>query len=108
MPRKPLDDLIDEIYDAAVEPRLWDRVLIDIADLLSSTSGVLCWTDQGLHGVSYFGRLDREFSERHGVPIISESPWPPAVLRQPLGQIVMSDEILPTQKHAAHGGIGKR
>ena len=95
MPRKALDELIDEIYDAAVEPQLWDRVLIDIADMLSSTSGVLCWTDQSLHGVSYFGRLDREFSERHGVPIISESPWPPAVLRQPLGQVVMSDEILP-------------
>src|SRR5262245_35173955 len=38
MPRKPLDKLIDEIYDAAVEPQLWDRVLIDIADMLSSTT----------------------------------------------------------------------
>ena len=26
MPRKPLGKLIDEIYDAAVEPQLWDRV----------------------------------------------------------------------------------
>jgi DNA-binding CsgD family transcriptional regulator len=95
MPRTPSGQLIDEIYDAAVEPQLWDRVLIDIADMLSSTSGVLCWTDKSLHGVSYFGRLDYAFIECHGLPIISESPWPPAVLRLPVGQIVMSDEIMP-------------
>ena len=76
MLRAPSADLIDLIYDAAVEPQLWNRVLIEIADMLSSTSGVLCWTDQSLHGVNYFGRLDSEFNERHGVPIISESPWP--------------------------------
>jgi DNA-binding CsgD family transcriptional regulator len=95
MPRASFDQLIDLIYDAAVEPQLWDDVLTDIADMLSSTSGILCSTDQSRHGVCYFGRLDAEFNARHGVPIISESPWPPAVLRQPLGQIVLSDEILP-------------
>jgi DNA-binding NarL/FixJ family response regulator len=95
MLRAPSADLIDLIYDAAVEPQLWNRVLIEIADMLSSTSGVLCWADQSLHGVNYFGRLDSEFNERHGVPIISESPWPPAVLRLPVGQIIMSDAILP-------------
>jgi hypothetical protein len=30
MPRKPLDKLIDEIYDAAVEPQLWDREPIEL------------------------------------------------------------------------------
>jgi DNA-binding CsgD family transcriptional regulator len=95
MRRAPSDKLIDQIYDAAIEPQLWNRVLIEIADMLGSTSGVLCWTDQSFHSVSYFGRLDYEFNERHGFPIISESPWPPAVLRQPLGQIVMSDAIMP-------------
>jgi DNA-binding CsgD family transcriptional regulator len=60
MPRKPLDELIDDIYDAAVEPQLWDRVLIEIADMLSSTSGVVCCTDKSLHGVHYFGLLDYE------------------------------------------------
>jgi DNA-binding CsgD family transcriptional regulator len=95
MPRAPSANLIDLIYDAAVEPRLWDRVLIEIADLLTSTSCVLCWTDQSQHGVSYWGRLDGEFCERHGVPIIAESPWPPAVLRLPVGQIIMSDAIMP-------------
>jgi DNA-binding CsgD family transcriptional regulator len=97
MPRKPLDKLIDQIYDAAVEPQLWNRVLIEIADMLSSASGVLCcYADQSLQsGFHYFGRLDYEFNERHGFPIMSENPWPPAVLRQPVGQIVASDAILP-------------
>ncbi len=86
MPRAPSADLIDLIYDAAVEPRLWDRVLIEIADMLSSTTGILCRTDQSLHGASYFG-LDSEFCERHGVPTV--------VLRLPVGQMVMSDAIMP-------------
>ena len=81
--------------------------MIEIADMLSSTSGVLCWANQSFHGVSYFGRLDYEFNERRGFPIILESPWPPAVLRQPLGQIVLSDAIMPLANHAAQGGIGK-
>jgi hypothetical protein len=29
MPRAPSDQLIDLIYDAAVDPRLWDRVLVE-------------------------------------------------------------------------------
>ena len=95
MPRVPSANLIDQIYDAAVEPQLWDSVLIEIADMLKSTSGVLCSTDQSVHGARYFGRLDYEFNARNGFPIMSESPWPPAVLRQRLGQIIFSDQILP-------------
>jgi hypothetical protein len=75
MLRTPSADLIDLIYDAAVEPQLWDRVLIDVADMLSSTGGAPC-------GYA-------------GFPIMSENPWPPVVLRQPVGHVVTSDAIMP-------------
>jgi hypothetical protein len=35
------DALVDMIYDAAVDPILWDQVLTGIADRLGSTSCIL-------------------------------------------------------------------
>ena len=58
MPRAPYD-LIDQIYDAAIEPQLWDRVLVEIADMLSSARGARSrYTEQRLQGSShYLGHL---------------------------------------------------
>jgi hypothetical protein len=104
MLRAPSTDLIDLIYDAAVEPQLWDRVLIDIADMLSSTGGAPCgYADRNLQAaLHYFGRIDYEFAARHGFPIMSENPWPPVVLGQPVGHVVTSDAIMPLADHGAH------
>jgi hypothetical protein len=75
MLRAPSADLIDLIYDAAAEPQLWDCVLTEIADMLSSTCGALCgYADQNLQGAShYFGRIDYEFAARHGFGLAATS-----------------------------------
>ena len=59
MPRAPSDKLIDQIYDAAIEPQLWDRVLVEIADMLSSVRGARNrYADQRLQGgFNHFGHL---------------------------------------------------
>ena len=59
MPRAPSDKLIDQIYDAAIEPQLWDRVLVEIADMLSSVRGARNrYADQRLQGgFHHFGHL---------------------------------------------------
>jgi hypothetical protein len=100
MPRTaPSEDLVDLIYDAALEPELWDRALVGVADALNSLSGILTGMSEA-DGVAnfafaYFGRLDPEFNLRHASLGLNENPWMPTLSPQPIGRIVSSDEILP-------------
>src|SRR5262245_6198145 len=89
------DRLLDLIYEAATEPEEWRSVLIEIADLTGSQGGILngmVRLDQVVF--DYNGRLsaecNRAFNERHVT-----NPWSVTMQRQPVGRIVLSDEIVP-------------
>jgi DNA-binding CsgD family transcriptional regulator len=93
---KRVDRLLDLIYDAATEQELWRLVLTEIADLTRSQGGVLFGQSMQASSVyfDYNGRLSEEcnrvYRERH-----VQNPWSKGMERQPVGRIVLSDEIVP-------------
>jgi DNA-binding CsgD family transcriptional regulator len=93
---KRADQLLDLIYDAATEDELWRSVLTEIADITGSQGGVLFGQSFRAARV-YFdfnGRLSEEcnraYRERH-----MHNPWSAAMEAQPVGRIVLSDEVVP-------------
>lgn len=98
MPRviEPPDQLLDLIYDAATERGLWRSVLTRIADLTGSQGGILFGVSIEASKVyfDYNGGLSEEcnraYQERH-----IQNPWSRAMVSQPVGRIVFSDEIVP-------------
>src|SRR5262245_10471810 len=94
---KRADRLLDLIYDAATEEGLWRSVLTEIADITGSQGSVLHGQSIAANAV-YFdhnGRLSEEcnraYEERH----VQNNPWIEPMLRQQVGRIVLSDEIVP-------------
>lgn len=93
---EPSDELLDRIYDAAVEQELWPSVLAEIADLTNSQGGILIGQSILASQVyfDYNGRLDedcnRAFRERH-----IQNPWSLGMVYQPIKRVVFSDEIIP-------------
>ena len=90
--------LIDMIYDAAVDPILWDQVLTGIADRLGSTSCILVGHQAGSWSeprFGHFGRLDPEFNLRGSREDFARSPFMPKLASLGVGEIACSDEIMP-------------
>jgi DNA-binding CsgD family transcriptional regulator len=88
------EELIDLIYDAAIDNDLWRGVLTQIADLTGSQGGVLFGQSYRTQTV-YFdfnGRLSEEcnkvYQERH-----FDNVWNRSMTRQPVGRVVFSDEV---------------
>ena len=101
MPRvtEPPDKLLDLIYDAATEPELWGSVLTEIADLTGSSGGILFGQSVRASRVyfDYNGRLSEEcnraYQDRH-----MQNCWSIGMEQQPVGRIVLSDEIVPLEE----------
>jgi DNA-binding CsgD family transcriptional regulator len=95
MPELP-DKLLDLIYDAATEQELWRSVLTEIADLTNSQGSILFGQSVQVSKVyfEYNGRLDEEcnrvYRDRH-----LQNPWSLGMEKQPVGRIILSDEIIP-------------
>jgi DNA-binding CsgD family transcriptional regulator len=93
---EPSDSLLDLIYDAAIEPELWQSVLTEIADLTNSQGGIIYGVSAAASTVyfEYNGRLDEEcsrvFRERH-----IQNPFNTFMEHLPVGKFVLSDEIIP-------------
>jgi DNA-binding CsgD family transcriptional regulator len=93
---EPPDKLLDLIYDAATEPELWCSALTVMADLTGSQGGIIFGLSFGINAVhfDYNGRLSEEcnraYKERH-----HQNPWAQYMVSQPVGRIVLSDEIVP-------------
>ncbi|MBK3664767.1 helix-turn-helix transcriptional regulator [Bradyrhizobium diazoefficiens] len=90
-----MDRILDLIYDAAGEHELWPAVLTAIADLTQSEGGILFGQSLAAEQV-YFdfnGRLNQEcsriYQERH-----MQNPWSLAMEQQPVGHLVLSDEVV--------------
>jgi DNA-binding CsgD family transcriptional regulator/PAS domain-containing protein len=99
---RQIEKVVDLIYDAAAENDLWRNVLTAIADLTNSQGGILFGVSFATHAV-YFdfnGRLDEEcnrvYQERH-----MQNPYADYMVRQPVGRLVLSDEIIEMSKFRA-------
>ncbi len=90
------DSLLDAIYDTAAEPDSWRTVLTHIADLTGSQGGILFGQSYGEEAVyfDYNGRLSEECNQAYKTRHI-QNPWNTAMQRQAVGQIVLSDEVVP-------------
>lgn len=90
------DELLDTIYDTAAEPDLWPTALTQMADFTGSQGGILFGQSFGASRVyfDYNGRLSEDcnqaYKERH-----VQNPWNDAMQRQPVGRVVLSDEVVP-------------
>ncbi len=82
------DELLDTIYDTAAEPELWPTALTQLADFTGSQGGI------SRVYFDYNGRLSEDcnqaYKERH-----VQNPWNDAMQRQPVGRVVLSDEVVP-------------
>jgi DNA-binding CsgD family transcriptional regulator len=93
---EPPDALLDLIYDAATEPELWCSALTMMADMTASQGGVIFGQSFGTNTVhfDYNGRLSEEcnrvYKARH-----TQNPWGQAMMGQPVGRVVLSDEVVP-------------
>lgn len=90
-----MEEILDLIYDAGGDHKLWPAALSGIADLTRSEGGILFGQSVAAEQV-YFdfnGRLNQEcnraYQERH-----MQNPWSVAMEAQPVGQLVLSDEVL--------------
>jgi DNA-binding CsgD family transcriptional regulator len=88
---------IDRIYDAAARPELWNRLLVEIADMMQSAGGAafgMLMNGQG-SAFCHYGRYeppqDHRLSGRHML-----NPWTRALQRAPVGRVLSSHEIIPS------------
>lgn len=98
-PGERIEKVLDLIYDAAAENDLWRDALTAIADLTNSQGGILfgySFLKQAIY-FDYNGRLSEEckqaFQERHMM-----NPWAIHMANQPVGRLVMSDEVMELDK----------
>jgi DNA-binding CsgD family transcriptional regulator/PAS domain-containing protein len=86
-------DVVDLIYDAAVEPDLWPRLLERFADMIGGDGATLMWQNQLTgEGVGITARLDPKVPEQFFGHFAARNPLrPPAeYIRQAIGRFVPS------------------
>lgn len=97
-----VEKVLDLIYDAAAENDLWRDVLTAIADLTNSQGGILFGVSFNTYSVDFEfnGRLDEEcnrvYQEQH-----MQNPYADYMVHQPVGRLVLSDEIMELSKFRA-------
>lgn len=90
-----MDQLLDLIYDAAGDDKLWPSVLAAIADATRSEGGIMFGQSVTAERVyfHYNGRLDQDcnmtYQQRH-----MQNPWSVAMELKPVGSLVFSDEVV--------------
>ncbi|QPF93006.1 helix-turn-helix transcriptional regulator [Bradyrhizobium commune] len=97
-----IEKVVDLIYDAAAENDLWRNVLTAVADLTNSQGGILFGVSFDTRAIHYEfnGRLNEEYNryyqERH-----MQNPYADYMVHQPVGRVVLSDEIMELWKFRA-------
>jgi hypothetical protein len=90
------EKILDLIYDAAAEPELWRTVLTKISDATGSRGGIIFGLTPSQLQFDYNAGLSedskRAYQERHLI-----NPWSEVMVHRPVGQVVLSDSILPLQ-----------
>lgn len=99
-----MERILDLIYDAAGQQDLWPAVLTAIADLTGSEGGVLFGQSLTAEQVyfDFTGRLNQQcnqaYQERH-----MHNVWAEAMEEKPVGQVVLSDEVVPLREFEKSG-----
>ena len=92
-----IDDLVGAIYDAAVDPTLWQPALVRVSDALSAIGTLYLSYDlqRPERSVAVLGRLDPDLTRSYLIRHSRSSPW--AKMRQvmPVGQVVSVDAYVP-------------
>lgn len=95
--RDDIDAVLDLVYDAALEPRLWPQALSRVA-VMSNAVGALVVRDDFAHPERSFllpGRLAPELYENYVEEYMAGNPWAIAATRIPAGEIVSLTDIVP-------------
>lgn len=93
------DSLLDQIYDAAGEEQLWPAVLTKIAELTGGQGAIMLGLNSSLADMSfeYNGGLDPLCARSHQKHHL-KNPWSTFMIVQPVGRLVVSDEIIPVKE----------
>ena len=94
---EPAAELIGQIYEAIVSPKLWPAFLENLADRMKGASAVLYFRDLERLEVrtAYSCGLQQEFLTRRNERFLSLDPWGSYLALQPAGQVFATHGITP-------------
>ncbi len=92
--------LIGRMYDAAVDPTLWPRVLNEIADAVGAQSSHFVVQDLQRNEIPVFHgpRTDPQRIEDYARYHITRNPWLPSLARLPAGTVVPDHRLAPREE----------
>jgi len=98
-----LSDLIGLIYDAALEPKLWPRVLSDITGTLEGTSGLFFTPLHSITsgGFAYLTGVPATFLQQYAAKWAQHDVWMQAAISKGLmtsGTVATDDELVPRKQ----------
>jgi hypothetical protein len=93
------NNLIHDIYDAALDQSCWPTVLIKLVKALNSNSGLIRTQDLQTNQVSLYitQGLDPTFAERYKQHYINIDTLVPTLASQPVGIIEQSRTLMPNR-----------
>lgn len=90
------DKLIEQIYEAALDPKLWPQVVDTTADLLGATIGNLSHYDWvSRESINISRRVDPRFHGSYLEYYAARNPFMEAGGKQPVGNITISEALVP-------------
>lgn len=89
------DSLLDHLYDAADDDKLWPSAITRIAEFTGGQGGIMLGLNSSLFEAhfEYNGSLDPVCSRIHR-ELHVKNPWSSYMIAQPVGKLVTSDEII--------------
>jgi DNA-binding NarL/FixJ family response regulator len=92
-----LSAVIAEIYDAAIEPALWQQALASICRYVGGHSGVLFWHDAALQSSQalYFFNEDPKYTQLYFEKYLPMNPMFPAATFVDNGVVMNTYDIMP-------------
>ncbi|MEJ2681362.1 MAG: helix-turn-helix transcriptional regulator [Gammaproteobacteria bacterium] len=90
------NDLVGEIYDAALEPDRWSKVLAIISNNLNTRSAILRGQDLNSKQVSAYvlHNLDSTYQQRYREHFVYIDSLVPAIAKQPVGTIEQTRSLM--------------
>jgi DNA-binding CsgD family transcriptional regulator len=89
-------ELIERIYEAALDPGLWPQVVDATADLLGATVGNLSHYDWVSHeSINISSRVDPKFHRSYLDYYAARNPFMETGGRQPVGSIIITEALVP-------------
>jgi DNA-binding CsgD family transcriptional regulator/PAS domain-containing protein len=95
-----IDDLVGAIYDAAVDPTLWQPALVRVSDALSAIGTLYLSYDlqRPERSRAVLGRLDPDLTQAYLIRHSRSSPWAKMRRVMPVGQVVSVDAYVPASQ----------